>query len=119
MKITNVLAVLTLPATLFAYHPANASTNDKAIQACAGAIADLIEEKQGKEPAVNLDYDRLSGLDRLYRSTVYEMDVTNPSTENVVGRFTCVVNTRAEVQELVTLPLDAPSARDRVVDRKS
>ena len=113
MKSTQRLAALCLPALLLGFSVADAATSGKAIEACTGAIANYYEDRQGKQPQTKIELGAHEKRTWLSSSAVYEMDVYDSSTQAVVGRFTCLVNSNAKVRKLTTLPLDAPEAQVR------
>ena len=114
MKIMTSVTALAVPALLLSQGFANAAaTNSKAIDACAGAIAEYFEGQHGKEPDTQVDTSRVRLSDRLSGLTTFEMDAFDSSTQSVVGRFTCMVSGSAKVRKLVTLPLSAPDANER------
>ena len=114
MKYVNPVTALGLLAMLLNPDSVNAAgTNNDAIEACAGAIAAYIEDRQGTEPGLRVDTSQITGRNRLDRFTKFEMDAFDASSRSVVGRFTCVVDGRGKVKRLVTLPLGAPDASER------
>ena len=114
MKMIHPITAIALPALLIGHGIANAAaTNGAAVEACAGAIAVYIEDRQGVEPGLQVDQSGVASRGRLSRLTAFEMDAYDASSENVVGRFTCFVNRRAQVRKLVPLPLTAPDAEER------
>ena len=50
---------------------------------------------------------------RLRKVETFHLDARHPGTDEVVGRYDCVVSKQAEVIELVTLPLTADDAVTR------
>ena len=114
MKMDNRAAVIGLSALILGAGVANAAKTDgAAVDACSDAIATYIEERQGVAPELKVDQSGIDQGRRLARYTVFELDAYDASTRNVVGRFTCMVNGRAEVKKLVTLPLDTADAARR------
>ena len=107
------VAVLGLPVLLFNSAIANAATDGDAVEACADAITTFIEQRQGVEPDLQLDQTRIERGQRLNSPAIFELDAIDASTNDIVGKFTCLVNKRAKVRKLVTLPLDAPDAFGR------
>ena len=114
MKTTNRVALLGLPALLLSHGMVSAAaTNAKAVEACAAAIETYFESKQTSSLNLKLDQGSIDQARRLGRVTVFEMDAFNTADRSVVGRFTCTVNNRARVTNLVPLPLAEPDAEIR------
>ena len=113
MKASKTLTALALPALILGNGLASAKTNSQAIEACAGAIARHIETTQGQVPRTRIAQEAAGMNLRLNAAAVFELDAFDPGSNEVVGRFSCLVNERAKVRRLVTLPLDAPDAEDR------
>ena len=90
-----------------------AGTDARAVAACAGAIAERIESRQGAGVDVKIDTSGIDESRRLINRTVFELDVRDPASSRVVGRFSCIVSGNAKVRRLVTLPLTAPDAIER------
>ena len=111
MKISNLAGAVALTSLLSFPVVADAATDRDALQACSEAIATTIEKKQ--EASVNLRVDE-SSIDpdaRLVGTlTSFEVDARDTSTDNVIGRFRCQVDRRANVTRLRTLALNIPSA---------
>jgi len=110
MKITNCAAVLVAPALLFSAAVVNAATDRDAVQACSAAIATTIEREQGPGVKIRVDESGINPGERLVRQTTFEMDALDPSTETVVGKFSCRVDRDAHVMKLRTLTLALPLA---------
>ena len=114
MKTINRVALLGLPALLLSHGMVSAAaTSAKAVEACAAAIETYFEEKQTTSLKLELDQSAIDQDRRLERLTVFELDAFNAVDRSVVGRFTCTVNNRARVTNLVPLPLGRPDAESR------
>jgi hypothetical protein len=90
-----------------------AMTRKAGLNACAQALAVDLGKGRGHAPEVRLD-ERSDRSTRPLetRNTVY-LDASDPESGAVVGRYDCVLNARAEVLELIALPLDAADANTR------
>lgn len=111
MNIFDRVAVLALPVLFLSQGIASAAATDNvAVAACADAIADYFEDRQGAELAIQIDSRAVGRNRRLDNLNIFEMDAFDPATRSIVGRFTCTVNARAKVKDLRTLPLTAPNA---------
>lgn len=107
-------AIVTLGSALalsLAPFTASAFTTENAMGACAEALS---SEISGDELAWRLDADSIGG-GRLRGREVYHLDARNSANDEVVARADCVVDSRARVKSLKTLPLDAPDARERAL----
>lgn len=111
MRITG--KALVLPVLLLSSVVANAESDLDAVTACSDAIAKTFTDKQGAAVKVRIDQSEIDTGHRLGRLTKFHLDVRDPSTTNVVGRFDCTVNRRAKIRWLTLLPIDAPSAELR------
>lgn len=92
-----------------------ARTEEAGLNACADAMMQDISS--GKPAARSYEVKRLHGGDRrrLYRSGTFHLDARGAESDEILARYDCVVNSRAEVIELKVLPLDAENARARSV----
>lgn len=113
MKFRELIAIATIPVVMLASGIASAATDGEAVRACSTAIAAAIEKKQGIEPGLKVDQSNVSTRRRLTGYTAFELDARDSSSNDVIGRYTCVVNRRAEVRRLTTLSLNGPSAEQR------
>jgi hypothetical protein len=114
MKTITRVALIGLPALLLSQGPANAAaTNARAVEACAAKIETYFEDKQTADLNLKIEQSALDRNRRLARLTVFELDAFNASDQSVVGRFSCTVNNRAKVIDLVALPLAQPDAEIR------
>lgn len=105
-RIVNFSCALALSAAPFT---ASAYTAENAINACAAAMTEALSDNP---PAFRIDADsdthgRLNGIE------VFHMDARDPATDEVVARADCVVDSRARVRRLKTLPIDAADAEER------
>jgi hypothetical protein len=109
-KILVVTSALSLGLASVSGH---ATTRKAGLNACADALA--VDLGNGREQAPEVRFDARSDRSarRLAsRNTVY-LDASDPESGGIVARYDCVLNARAEVLELVRLPLDAADARSR------
>ena len=113
MKSSVYKALIVAPVLILGSGFALAKTDADAVQACTNAIAASIEERQGLEPGVSLDNSQIASKRRLVGITKFELDVLDASSKNVVGKYTCVVDRRANVRRLSALSDDAPDATRR------
>jgi len=101
----SALALSVSPFTASAY------TSEHALNACAAA---LTAEMSGGELAYKLDESGQSTA-RLNGVEMYHLDARDPKSDEVVARADCVVDARARVKRLKTLPLDAKDASERAL----
>lgn len=90
---------------------ASAYTAEKALNACAAA---LTAEMSGAELAYSIDENSYSNT-RLKGIETFHLDARDPDSDEVVARADCVVDRRANVKQLKTLPLDAEDAKERAL----
>lgn len=114
MKLEIRESALLLPVLLLSAASATADSQGDALQACSVAVAGSMAEAQGLEPKVSLDTSGIRSGWPLSSKTLFHLDVHDPDTEEVVGRYDCFVDKRGRVERLRPLPLTAPSARQRV-----
>ncbi len=105
-KIINLACAFALSAAPFT---AGAYTAEEAINNCAAA---LTAEMSVDGLAYRIDEDSDTG-GRLDRLQVIYMDARDSATDEVVARADCVVDSRARVLRLHTLPIDADDAQER------
>jgi len=101
----SALALSALPFTVSAY------TADKALNACAEAVT---AEISSGEMAYSISDESDSGH-RVSGITVFHLDLHDPASDEVVARADCVVDARARVKRVKTLPLDAADASERAL----
>ena len=100
------LVMLTAP-----FH-ANALTAKAGMDACTKAMIDNLSGELGAPLGYSMDPEhKVSG--RLKMEDTFHLDARHPGTDEVVGRYDCIVSRQAEVIELVTLPLTAEDASAR------
>lgn len=104
--------VVAMAATPYHLSASVASTQD-GLNACATAMVDQLAENQGAPMAYSLAPDSDDSKKPLSRRDVIHLDARDQVTQEVVARVDCVIDKGAQVQELITVPLDAPDARMR------
>lgn len=102
-----VLAMTAVP-----FH-ASALTRDAGLKACAEALVNDLAENQGAPMVYNLDPASKAGNGGMARQEVFHLDAFDPEGDEIVARMDCVVNRKAEVTELIKIPLDGADARER------
>ena len=90
---------------------ASAYTAETALNACAAA---LTTEMSGGELTYRID-ESSGGAKRLRGVETFHLDARDPASDEVVARADCVVDGRARVKWLKTLPLDAADASERAL----
>jgi len=101
----SALALSVLPFSASAY------TTENALNACAAAMT---EEMSGGELGYNIDQSSSSAR-RLRGVETFHLDARDPASDEVIARADCVVDGRARVKRLKTLPLDAGDASERAL----
>ncbi len=105
IKLGSALALSLAPFTASAY------TAETAMNACAEAFT---AEITGEELAWRLDEE--TDVDgRLNGSQILHRDARDPETNEVVARADCVVDSRARIKRLTTIPIDAKDASERAL----
>jgi hypothetical protein len=102
--------VATLAAVPF---HAQAVSGQAGMNACAEAMINELSAAQGAPMVFNMDPKSSSMKQPLSRREVIHLDAKDPKSNEVVARVDCVINNRAEVKELIRVPLDGPDARLR------
>ena len=100
VKFGCALALATTPFSVSAY------SADSAMNACAAALTARMSDASGTATAYSLDETSLDG-GRLGELSIFYLDARDPKTQEVVARANCVVDSRARVKRITTLPLDA------------
>jgi len=106
LKTGCALVMLTAP-----FH-ANALTAKDGMGACTKAMIDNLSTELGAPLGFRMD-SKFEDNGRMKRVETFHLDARHPGTEEVVGRYDCVVSNEAEVIKLVTLPLSADDANIR------
>ena len=105
IRLGSALALSLAPFTASAY------TGESAMNACAEAFT---AEITGEEIAWRLDDESDVG-GRLNGSQILHLDARDPKTNEVVARADCVVDSRARIKRLTTVPVDAKDASERAL----
>lgn len=92
---------------------ASASSSQDGLDACAEAMVNDLAANQGAPLVYNLAPDSKSGRGRLRQRQVFHLDARSADGETIVARMDCVVNSKAEVTQLIVVPLDGDDARLR------
>jgi len=96
-------------------HPgAEAASGRDALEACVQALTKEISEAQGTGVNARISEDSSGHERRLNSPAMFSLDARNAADGEIVYKADCMVNSRGEVQRLVRLPVDAPSAETRV-----
>jgi hypothetical protein len=99
------LALSTAPFAAMAY------TTESALNACAAAVT---KDLSNDELAWRLDEESKTG-GRLRGTEVIHLDVRDAASDEILARAYCVVDERARVKRVKTLPLDAADAEERAL----
>ena len=102
--------VLALSAIPFYAH---ATSSQAGLEACAEAMVNDLAKSQGSPVVFNLSPESKSGTRSLGRREVFHLDAMSPDGQEVVARMDCIVNKKAEVTQLIVVPLDGEDARIR------
>lgn len=112
MNSSKVLVMGCAIAMTSAAFNAQALTAKAGLDACTRAMVDTLSMSVGSQVGYHMD-TRNKATGRLNARDIFHLDARNPKTDDVIGRFDCIVSRRAEVLELITLPLSADDARIR------
>lgn len=109
-KILTIGCTVVIALTPFS---AKAASMKAGLDACADALVTELASSNGAP----LDYRVNPGSGatgvRLKRREVIHLDARDPNSQEVVARADCTVDHRANVRELVSVPLDAADAAER------
>ena len=113
MNNSKILTMGCAVAIALAPFSVKAASQQDGLDACASAVVDELAISNGAP----LDY-RMSEVSRASKSRLrvretFHFDVHDPNSDEVVARADCVVDSRARVKKVVTLPLDEPDAAQR------
>jgi hypothetical protein len=91
---------------------ATALTTKAGIDICTKAMVNELSTELGAPVGYTMD-SILRDHVRMKRTETFHLDARDPGTDEIVGRYDCVVNNKAEVIKLVMLPLSADDAKTR------
>lgn len=89
---------------------ASAFTAENAIEACFDALGD---EMELGEMAISVE--DFGGGRRLRALEMFHLDARGATSDEIVARADCVVDSRAKVRRIKVLPLDAADASERAL----
>jgi hypothetical protein len=98
------LALVLAPLT------ANAFTAENAIEACFDALGDKMELGE-----MVYSLEDFGGGRRLRELEMIHLDARGATSDEIVARADCVVDSRARVRRIEVLPLDAADAGERAL----
>lgn len=110
--------VFTVTCTLaIAMAPFNseAATRQAGLNACADAMVSKLSTENGAPLGFRLGPDSEKSNAHMSFREIYHLDVRDPNTQEVVARADCVVDRKANVRQLVSVPLGADDASKRAV----
>ena len=103
------LALTLVPPT------ASANTTQTALDACASALVADLSAEQGASMSYSLGDSLKSPGRRLNKGELFHLDVLEPKSQRVVARADCWVDSRARVQRIESVPIEAGDAEVRAV----
>lgn len=109
MNTKNVLSLGCVLATITAPVHVNALTAKVGLNACTEAMVNDLSTETGTPIGFRMDTN-YTGHGRMKRLETFHLDARHPGTNEIVGRYDCVVTSKAKVVELITLPLSADDA---------
>lgn len=92
-----------------------AATRTAGLNACADALVNKLSVENGAPLGFQLGADSEQSNAQMSNRELYQLDVRDPNTQEVVARAQCVVDRQARVRQLVSVPLSADDAAERVL----
>jgi len=92
-----------------------AATRTDGLNACADALVNKLSVDNGAPLSFQLDAGSENSNAQMSKREHYHLDVRDPNTHEVVARAQCVVDRQARVRQLVSVPLSADDAAERVL----
>jgi hypothetical protein len=92
-----------------------AATLKDGLDACASAVVSELASSNGAPLDYRMSEDSHASNSRLRVREIIHLDVLDPQSNEVVARADCVVDSRARVKKVVSVPLDEPDAAMRAV----
>ena len=86
---------------------------DTSLAICAEALVNDMAADQNEKMSYKLDPKSKGFSGTIKRTETIYLDAKTPESQEVIARYNCVINRDAEVEELIELPIDAPSAEYR------
>jgi hypothetical protein len=114
MKGKSMFVASGVAVAMLAHPGAEAASGREGLEACVQALTRTLSESQGAGVNARISEDSTAHDRRLESPTLFSLDARDSRDGEIVYKADCVVNSRGEVQRLVKLPLDAPSAEIRV-----
>jgi hypothetical protein len=90
-----------------------AASEQAGLEACVDALSAQLAAKNAVVADYHLSSESLNPDARLGGRVVFHLDARKAASRDVVARADCIVNRRAEVQQLNALPLSADDAAKR------
>ena len=115
MNNSKVLSFGCAVAISMASFSAEAASRQEGLDACAGAL--VVEMGSENDAPLSYKVGPESDLSskRMARREVFHLDARDPASEEVIARADCVVDGRANVLRLVSVPLSADDAAIRAM----
>ena len=114
---THKVLIGTIVSGMGVFNVAQAATEKAALEACADAMMNDISG-YGSTPEYSVKNLKLANARIIRRPDTFHLDARGSKSDDVIGRYDCIVNRDAEVVELIVLPLDASDARSRALGMK-
>lgn len=113
MNNSKILTMGCAVAIALAPFSVKAASLQDGLDACASAVVDELATSNGAPIDYSMSEDSRASKSRSRMTETYHLDVRDPSSDEVVARADCIVDSRARVRKVVTLPLDEPDAAQR------
>jgi hypothetical protein len=113
MNNSKILAMSCAVAMALAPYSVKAASLQDGLDACASAVVGELATSNGAPLDYSMSENSGGSKARLRVRETIHLDVHDPNSNEVVARADCVVDSRARVKKVVTLPLDQPDAARR------
>ncbi len=90
-----------------------AASAQAGLEACMDALVNELARDSSVPTNYNLDPDSWDAKSRLSRREVFHLDARDSKSRAIVARADCIVDQKARVRKLTSVPLNAGDARDR------
>ena len=115
MNNSKILAIGCAMAVTLAPWSVKAASLKDGLEACADAMVTELASSNGGPVDFSMSPDSDASKARLRVRETIHLDAHDPKSNEVVARAECVVDSRARVKRLVSVPLDEPDAARRAM----
>ena len=115
MNNSKILTMGCAAAIALAPYSVKAASLQDGLDACASAVVGELANSNGAPLEYTVSEDSSVSASRLKVRETIHLDVRDPKSNEVVARADCVVDSRARVKRVVSVPLHEPDAAKRAV----